>query len=493
MIQNLKTSSWGIHWFRRDLRLPGNRALQHNWKHTGRQTLGLFIFDSRFLARPDFSHNRFQFFIESLVELKSEMQKNGGDLLVVDGCATQFFDRLSEKARAHSLKPPLVTWCRDYEPYARARDSKVQDLLKKLKIPYQDFRDHLLIEPWEISKPQEPESHYQVFTPFARRWFDLAQSHDIQSRTHLRLEVEAPKTAELFSLKWSDLSKLDLGFTDQLSHFRERNLNSVNVPVPSAGTHNGLKYIESFRAKLKTYNTDRDLPGTDGTSRLSMFLKNGSLTVPMVIHALREHWPSSLQSPSGPATFIKELVWREFYYSILWHRPDVETQSYLPKFRHLKWQNREDHFTRWKEGTTGFPIVDAGMRQLAREGWMHNRVRMIVASFLVKDLLIDWRWGENWFMQKLLDGDLAPNNGGWQWAASTGCDPQPYFRIFNPWLQSKKFDAQGNYIRRYVEEITDAPPSVLHNPAADRTGYGYPQPIVVHEQQRALALKLYNS
>lgn len=187
--------------------------------------------------------------------------------------------------------------------------------------------------------------------------------------------------------------------------------------------------------------------------------------------------------------FFSELIWREFYYHILYYRPDVEFQSFLSKYRNLDWENNEKYFEAWKEGRTGFPIVDGGMRQLNRTGWMHNRMRMIVASFLTKDLLIDWRWGK-YFMENLLDGDMAANNGGWQWAASTGCDPQPYFRVFNPWLQSQRFDPKGFYIKNHVEELKKADPKDIHKPVKH---IGYPKPIVDHKVQREKVLSLYKS
>lgn len=196
---------------------------------------------------------------------------------------------------------------------------------------------------------------------------------------------------------------------------------------------------------------------------------------------------------SSAEKFLKEIAWREFYYSILYHFPRVETETFIEKFNDIPWENNEVFFKKWCEGQTGFPIIDAGMRELNTTGWMHNRVRMIVASFLTKDLLIDWKWGEKYFMEKLLDGDLAPNNGGWQWAASTGCDPQPYFRIFNPWLQSERFDPDGSYIRKFVPELKLIATKALHDPTAHRSQFGYPSPVVIHAEQKDKALSLYKA
>jgi deoxyribodipyrimidine photo-lyase len=247
---------------------------------------------------------------------------------------------------------------------------------------------------------------------------------------------------------------------------------------------------EFRRRSLVDYKDRRDYPSVDATSRLSIYFKNGSITPAMVLAETGlEH--SEFKNKDGPTHFVKEIAWREFYYHVLHHRPEVEHSAFLERYRDLPWENREDWFEAWKQGLTGFPIVDAGMRQLLTTGWMHNRMRMIVASFLTKDLLIDWKWGERWFMEQLLDGDLAPNNGGWQWAASTGCDPQPYFRIFNPKLQSEKFDADGDYIREFVPELREVNLRAIHEPHAHGYVGSYPAPIVEHALQRDKALALY--
>jgi deoxyribodipyrimidine photo-lyase len=267
-------------------------------------------------------------------------------------------------------------------------------------------------------------------------------------------------------------------------------LKKVTVPIPPVGGLAALEKLRSFQPKITQYGKQRDIPSVAGTSLLSPFFKNGSLTGAQVIAELDLDRPGKLSD--GEEKYLKEIVWREFYYHILWHFPKVETTAFLEKFKDLKWENNEKYFEAWKEGKTGYPIVDAGMRQLKKTGWMHNRVRMIVASFLTKDLLIDWKWGEKYFMETLLDGDLAPNNGGWQWAASTGCDPQPYFRIFNPYLQSKKFDPEGKYIKEYIPELKNLSSKEIHEPALNRPKE-YPLSIVNHAEQREKALKLYGA
>lgn len=479
--------NWGIHWFRRDLRVTGNPSLNENLKRNSGRVLGIFCFDSTFLKRPDFSHNRFAFFLKTMGELRREMRDLGGELLVVDCLPLETFQRLLGHLSSNRVShPSLITWNRDYEPFARRRDETVEKYLRQSGIATHNMRDHLLFEPWEVMRDN---GFYQVYSPYGKQWFNALSSAEGKSRLQLS---ERDSRRVPFKMKWTEISShQDFPFSDKFNEFEMRIRKHITVPIPEAGFKTAFRVLEDFRTNLRDYKKHRDIPSYEGTSRLSIYLKNGSLTVPQIIQTLgleKCRW----MNDNGPTQFTKELAWREFYYSILYHRPQVEHESFNPKYVTLKWENNKNYFARWCEGTTGYPIVDAGMRQLLTTGWMHNRVRMIVASFLTKDLLIDWRWGENHFMKYLLDGDLAPNNGGWQWAASTGCDPQPYFRVFNPWLQSAKFDPDGHYIRKYVPELRDAPVAALHKADQDRTKWKYPAPIVDHSERRELALQLYS-
>lgn len=471
---------WGIHWFRRDLRITGNKALRENWRATNGNTLGVFCFDSKFLGRADFSANRFAFFLKTLRKLQLEFKEKGGDLLVVDRMPADFFSALIEKLKASRTSlPHTISWNRDYEPYARDRDTKVASLLTKAGIKAITERDHLIFEPQEISK--DSGSFYQIYTPFSRKWFEELAKPGNAYRIDAELTKTKAENSAIFCGSWA---KIGINEKDQCEYFEKQNNKNVTIPIPDAGFATALDLVKDYSKKLKDYSNTRDLPYVSGTSRMSIFLKNGSITTSQIAKTLK-------LNETEPNQFFKEIVWREFYYHILFHRPEVEKKSFNPLYENIKWENRKDYFERWKEGKTGFPIVDAGMRELNQTGWMHNRVRMIVASFLTKDLLIDWRWGENYFMRQLLDGDLAPNNGGWQWAASTGCDPQPYFRIFNPWLQSEKFDPEGIYIKQYVPELKSFPAKALHDPDSDRSKLGYPAPMVNHSVQKTKALKLY--
>jgi deoxyribodipyrimidine photo-lyase len=485
---------YGVHWFRRDLRLAGNPALRWSCgEHRGR-VLGLFCFDAKFLARADFSADRFAFFLATLAALRDELRSVGGDLLVLDEGPLPAFERLFAVLDARRMpRPATISFNRDYEPFARARDAAVTARLADgFGVGVHNERDHLIIEPEELRKDaasnNEP-TYYQVFTPFARRWFELLRTPRMRDRleeqrtglTALERRAGSDEGPRPFTLTWPALFGGEVPLEDHLANFTEVNARRVRVPIPRAGTAAALARLRAFATGLDDYGTRRDRPAEDGTSRLSIYFKNGSLTTAQAIVALGLDG-ARFTGGTGASKFLRELAWREFYFHVLWHRPDVETRAFLPRMRDLRWQNREDWFEAWKAGRTGYPIVDAGMRQLAATGWMHNRVRMIVASFLTKDLLIDWRWGERYFMERLLDGDLAANNGGWQWAASTGCDPQPYFRVFNPVLQGRKFDPDGDYVRAWVPERRGDGSREIHEPHGA---------IVDHAVQKDRALALY--
>ncbi|MCO5144001.1 MAG: DNA photolyase family protein [Oligoflexia bacterium] len=493
----MREETWGIHWFRRDLRVAGNKALLQNWKKTNGRTLGIFCFDSKFLARKDFSHNRFGFFLKTLKSLQKELESQGGSLLVVDQLPKDFFHELILFLKKKKINlPKVISWNRDYEPFARNRDREIEFFLKELSIEVLTERDHLLFEPHEILKAGKSDSsYYQIYSPFSRKWFDLLNSDLGLSRVQEQSSAkkyfnQKNKDSELFKLSWHEVLSSSNIFNDQLKIFEAKNSTKVTIDLPEAGFAVAYTRLKEFSEKLIHYKKKRDIPSEKATSNLSIYLKNGSLTVTQILHELaikNLHWNDA----SGAVQYVKELAWREFYYHILFHQPEVEAKEFQVKYENLNWENNKEFFEKWKEGKTGFPIIDAGMRQLKTTGWMHNRVRMIVASFLTKDLLIDWRWGERYFMEQLLDGDLAANNGGWQWAASTGCDPQPYFRIFNPWLQSKKFDPDGEYIKKYVPELNEAPSASLHEPDFDRSKWKYVKPIVSHALQKNKAIQMY--
>jgi len=495
MLWTTVVESYGIHWFRRDLRVAGNPALEWSWKEHKGRVLGVFFFDSKFLSRPDFSHNRFAFFLETMKLLKEELILRGADLLVLDKLPAQGFEYLfSELKKRNKSLPATVSWNRDYEPFARDRDQKVAKLLKEnYGLSTNTERDHLIIEPHEILK--EDGGFYQIYSAFARKWLQKFSSSEIQGRIKAQSKgikyLDSKPGEKIFALSWTELFGNTQCPADQLERYIRENSAHVTIPIPKAGAQEALLRLKMFlKSSVESYTDQRDFPDIDGTSKLAMFQKNGSFVSTQILCELGLSG-ADFKSKEGKTVFLKEIVWREFYYHILYHLPRVENSAFMEKYDSIEWGNNESWFKAWKEGMTGYPIVDAGMRQLNQSGWMHNRVRMIVASFLTKDLHISWQWGERYFMEKLLDGDLAPNNGGWQWAASTGCDPQPYFRIFNPKLQSEKFDPDGNYIRRFVPELSKLSAKEIHEPHLSGNSVSYPQPIVDHRAQKEGALSLY--
>lgn len=490
-----KKPPFGLHWFRRDLRTFGNPAWERLVdEHQGR-VLGFFCFDRDFLARPDFSPNRFQFFLKTLEALKGELQARGSDLIFRDigpeRAFQEFFDQL--KAAGYGA-PASVSWNRDYEPYAIERDQRMQIFFRDRGIHTMTERDHILVEPHEVVKSAKPSGPYQIFTPYSRKWLEIFRSEDVAAR----LAQQKKGLKDLEKMRKGKLEKdCDLRCASLLGagsdgwrifqDYGEKNGRKVSVPIPEAGSMAAAARLKEFSKHIDSYEKQRDFPAIDGTSRFSIYLKNGSLTVSQAIAAL----DLGSDEKGGRATFLKELIWREFSYYILAKYPYVEKKAFDARFEDLPWKENPRFLTAWKEGRTGFPIIDAGMRQLKQTGWMHNRVRMIVASFLTKDLQISWQEGERYFMETLLDGDLAPNNMGWQWAASTGCDAQPYFRIFNPLLQSQKFDADGSYIRKFVPELRGVKGKAIHAPGALDRGTVYPSPIVDHARQKAESLAFY--
>jgi deoxyribodipyrimidine photo-lyase len=478
---------WGIHWFRRDLRLTGNALLREHCKKRDGRVLGVFCVDPAILKRPDFSHDRFAFYLETLHDLREELRERGGDLLVLEslegGPESTFAAWLETLKNSRAPLPSSWSWNRDYEPFAIHRDSRMEQLLhEKHGIEVLTGRDHLMIEPRELQKPaaKGESGFYQVYTPFKKKWLSILASPDQAGEMQTRFK-EAQARAPRFEPLPPGVIPAGLRSRDVLQAYRESTGKRTKVKIPEAGSKAASRALTLFlREKVENYPRDRDLPALRGTSGVSIFLKNGSLTVPAILAEMIRHEKihATGQGSAAAVKYVEELIWREFYYHILAHVPRVERHPFHQKYEKLEWENDPKLFDAWKEGRTGYPIVDAGMRQLNETGWMHNRVRMIVASFLTKDLLIDWRWGERYFMERLLDGDLAPNNGGWQWAASTGCDPQPYFRIFNPALQSQRFDPKGDYARKWIPEL-----GTSH----------YPEPIVDHAIQKKRALAMYRA
>ncbi len=463
-----------LYWFRRSIRLDDNRALLAALDSSF-QVVPVFVLDPTILTRPSTGAARTRFLFESLAELDADLRARGGRLIIRHGKPVEELERLVHETGATGLY-----FSRDYGPYSHDRDARVEAAMRARGVTVSTENDHLIFEPGEV---MTKEGHaYTVFTPFKRRWAALA----LPSPQAAPERVAVPEGIGSEPLPALPRSVGVDGELDQ-------------EPLVRGGEKAAREHLNDFLSqRLKMYATDRDFPAVEGTSRLSAYLKFGVLSPRRIAKFLSRYLPNT-----GPDVYLSELCWRDFYYQILFHFPQVAEGAFKPAFNRIQWNNREDWFEAWREGRTGYPIVDAAQRQLNREAWMHNRARMITASFLTKDLHIDWRWGEKYFMQKLIDGDQASNNGGWQWAAGTGTDAQPYFRIFNPVSQGEKFDPSGDYVRRYVPELARVPAKYIHRPWELRPveqeeigcviGRDYPAPIVDHAVQRQIALTLYRS
>lgn len=463
-------------WFRRDLRDYDHAALYHALK-TSTQVYCVFVFDTDILDHlHDKADRRVEFIWQSVRELKSALQTKGGDLIVLHGSSQHEIPQLACKLHVQALFAN-----HDYEPSAIARDAYVTTQLKQNNIAFNHYKDHVIFEKDEIlSVTGKP---YGVFTPYKNMWLKTINDFYVK-----------PYPVDLYTNHLAKTTVTEMPSLTSLG-FQTTNLSTMRLP---AGMQGGLTLFNDFKARISRYKDTRDFPALKGVSYLSVHLRFGTISIR---HLVRE----AMQAANASAqTWLNELIWRDFYVQILHHNPRVAMgNAYKSEYESLAFSNDRTLFKAWCDGNTGFPLVDAAMRQLNTTGFMHNRLRMITASFLVKDLLIDWRWGERYFADKLIDFDLSANNGGWQWAASTGCDAQPWFRIFNPITQSERFDAQGKFIRKYVPELVSCDEKEIHAPwlmsplrmqALNLSiGQDYPAPIVYHATQRTLALSLYKN
>jgi deoxyribodipyrimidine photo-lyase len=474
-----------IHWFRRDLRLHDNPALAEALRASDGRALPLFILDDAILHSRRTSAARVCFLLESLRALDQALRERGSRLVVRRGEPLATLRRVAMECSADG-----VFFNRDDTPFARARDERVTAGLRQDGRAVRSFADVTVFEPDEIlSGAGKP---YTVYTPFRKRWrARIAEVGDELLRER-RLRQFAPLPDELRD--------------EPIPTAEELGVTAVQG-LPPGGEAAGLTRLKHFLDLgnpdgVRGYETQRNLMARPATSRLSAYLHLGCIgTMRCLRDAIRALDDADANAGNGLEAWIGELAWRDFYHGILYHFPHVLRGAFKQQYDTLAWENDEQLFRAWCEGRTGYPIVDAAMRQLAAESWMHNRARMIVGSFLVKDLLIDWRWGERFFMQRLVDGDHAANNGGWQWVAGTGTDAQPFFRIFNPVSQGTKFDPHGDYVRQYIPELAAVPARYIHSPwtmpAEEQRRLGivigrdYPAPVVDHAVQRERALALY--
>ena len=455
-------------WFRRDLRLLDHTALHHALEAHAK-VYCVFVFDSTILAHLPPADRRVEFIWHALQELDAALRQQGGALIVKHG------DPLIEiPALAKQLGVGDVYTNRDYEPQAIARDVAVAQQLDTAGIVFHDYKDQVIFEKNEVRTLGG--TAFTVFTPYKNAWLKRLSPSDLQVRESNFKHLATPA----FETRIPSLEAL--GFTPT-------NLTELKFPLGMSGAQ---QLFEDFQERIDSYKEARDFPAVKGVSYLSTHCRFGTLSIRQL--AAYAH----ARGGRGAEGWLNELIWRDFYMVILWHNPRVVTGCFKTEYDKLAWDDDEALFAAWCEGRTGFPLVDAAMRQINQTGWMHNRLRMVVASFLTKDLGISWQRGEAYFALHLNDFDLSANNGGWQWAASTGCDAQPYFRIFNPVTQSEKFDPEGKFIRRYVPELAKLSNKSIHAPwtlkpaEASSSGFvlgrDYPAPVVDHAEARERTL-----
>ena len=478
----------GVMWFRRDLRLTDNAALHHALK-TCKQVHCLFVFDREILDKLPKADRRVEFIRESLVELHAEIEKlaaqhgtRGGGLVVQHAVAKDAVPQIAKQLGASA-----VFANHDYEPLALARDAAVQAALEAQGAHWHTFKDHVIFERGEVltlaSKP------YSVFTPYKNAWLKKVDAYYLK-----------PYDIATYGDALAKLAEPHAGGVPTLASmaFETTNLQTLKIPTGESG---GSQLFKEFLARMDDYGETRNFPAVKGPSYLGVHLRFGTVSIRQLAAVALDKQNSGSE---GAAVWLSELIWRDFYAQIIANFPHAANDAFKADYDKITWEqgdNANELFAAWCEGRTGYPLVDAAMAQINQTGYMHNRLRMVVASFLVKDLGLDWRWGERYFAEKLNDFDLTSNNGGWQWAASSGCDAQPYFRIFNPTSQSEKFDASGKFIRRYLPALAKLSDKAIHAPheakpleliaAGVELGSTYPMPIVKHDEARTLTLQRY--
>lgn len=482
----------GLMWFRRDLRAEDNAALYHALKRC-RKVWCVFVFDTDILRplldRGLQADRRVEFIHDSLIDLDEQLRAlgrstgtEGVGLIVRHGSALAEIPRL-----ASQLGVQAVFANHDDEPAAKTRDAQVLGALAHDGVLLQTYKDHVIFERQELLTGNGRP--YTVFTPYKNAWLKAVTPFHLKAYPVQRYaDALAPCPAQV----GPGVPALEgLGFAPT-------NLRSLKIRTGSRGAQ---ALWEDFASRIEHYHQARDYPAIKGPSYLSVHLRFGTISIRALASAA---YAMHLQGMAGASSWLNELIWRDFYHQILANFPHVVQRAFKPEYDAIRWEHSphaDALFTAWREGRTGYPLVDAAMQQINQTGYMHNRLRMVVASFLTKDLGLDWRWGEQYFADHLIDFDLAANNGGWQWAASTGCDAQPYFRIFNPVSQSEKFDPQGKFIRRYLPQLAALPTPALHAPwlaqpadlqaAGVTLGQNYPQPIVDHAAARQRTLQRY--
>jgi deoxyribodipyrimidine photo-lyase len=451
-------------WIRRDLRLHDHGALSAALE--AGDTLIVFNFDPAILSKLKKKEDRrVTFIMESLQEMEKELQKRGSSLLVCFGDPVAEIPRIAQE---HEIEKVFAN--RDYEPYAKHRDQKVAKKLADLNIEFLQFKDAVMYEKHEVQKGGG--GIYKVFTPYKNAWLQLFEN---QGRNLSEYPCPLKKLRAINNPK------------NVLDHDWHKEIGFIPTsPLLKGGTSLAVKRLKSFEERMPDYKEQRNYPAVDGTSYLSVYIRFGNISIRDLVRA------SLKDKNQGAETWLSELVWRDFYQMLLDSHPELPEIAFKPEYDQIKWLGSDKDFKAWCEGETGFPIIDAAMRCFNATGMMHNRLRMVTASFLCKILLVDWRLGEKYFAENLLDYDLAANNGGWQWSSSSGCDAQPYFRIFNPYAQSEKFDSEGEFIREWCPELAHLSSKVIHRPD-QKNAPDYPKAIVDYQKNRASCLLMYSA
>jgi len=463
-----------IHWFRRDLRVEDNTALSRAARDADR-VVPVFLLDDHFLRDPCVGPARFRFLRESLEDLERRLPSIGGRLVVRQGPAARALPALLAETGAAAVYANA-----EIGPYPQRRDREAAEAVEAAGAKFRLFPDELLVAPDRLAT--DAGDPYTVYTPFSKKWL-AAEKQD---------PIAAPAALATPPLSGVPLARV-----------RAWSALGPDAGSPTGGEGQARELLDRFfAASAARYAEDRDRPDRAGTSRLSPHLHFGTISARTVRASAEAAWKAARpREREHVSKFVLELAWREFYHHVLFHFPRVAGESFRPEFDRMEWKDDPAAFEAWKLGRTGYPLVDAAMRELSTTHWMHNRARMIAASFLTKDLHVHWRHGETWFEHELADADLASNNGGWQWAAGSGTDAAPYFRIFHPVLQSKRFDPEGLYIRRFVPELARVPAAKVHEPwtltreeqkaAGCRIGTDYPAPIVEHAREKDIALAMF--
>ncbi len=475
-------------WFRRDLRADDQAALYHALK-AARKVWCAFVFDRDELDKLPRHDRRVEFMHDSVAVLDAELRALGLShgvervgLIVRHGRAGEAIVQLAQE-----LGVQAVYANHDDEPFSKERDRHARGLLAHAGIALHTSKDHLVFERDELLTEGGPS--YRVFTPYKNAWLSKLDHFYLRAYPVAKYASRLAPCAESVARSLPSLAELG---------FAASNLHELKLP---SGLSGALELLDDFLERIDAYDESRNYPAVKGPSYLSVHLRFGTVSIRRLARLAHERMTAGSK---GAEVWLSELIWREFYHQILYHHPHVAGHAFKREYDAIHWEkgkHADALFAAWCEGRTGYPLVDAAMLQLERSGYMHNRLRMVTASFLVKDLGLDWRRGEAWFAEKLNDFDLAANNGGWQWAASTGCDAQPYFRIFNPVLQSERFDPEGRFIRRYLPALERLPNKLIHAPwqaspaeleaAGVVLGRDYPSPVVVHSEARIKTLARY--